>query len=136
VVTGYAGRCNFQVGLVEALADLPWNSFQAGILSNVLNNLLPLDARRVVAHFVRLPVPGGKLLIKLNDWVDPPSMAKREAERLDEDFYLEKEGIYLWNLKDQLAESLWVPFFSIERAVRVHFPEFARWNRLYRLLRK
>jgi hypothetical protein len=121
---------------VEALADLPWNSFQAGILSNVLNNLLPLDARRVVAHFVRLPVPGGKLLIKLNDWVDPPSMAKREAERLDEDFYLEKEGIYLWNLKDQLAESLWVPFFSIERAVRVHFPEFARWNRLYRLLRK
>lgn len=87
---------HFQVGSIERLKAFEADMFDAVILSNILDNLNPRDALAVLNHSHRLLKTNGKLLIKLNPYYEDQTLAGTRT-RMDKDFYLEQNGLYLWN---------------------------------------
>jgi SAM-dependent methyltransferase len=125
-------KAGFLVGSTTSLEDIGDQAYDAAILSNVLDNLVPSDARTVLAEMERIIGPGGKLLVKLNDHYPAAALqAGGGVEEIDDDFYRESSGIFLWNLSDEAADELLGARFDIERTARVEFKEHEQWNRLY-----
>ncbi|MBS3781483.1 MAG: class I SAM-dependent methyltransferase [Candidatus Thermoplasmatota archaeon] len=126
-------RSDLFVGAIETLYKLEDNEFDAGILSNIVDNLIPEDAIKLLDEFNRIIKPGGKTLLKLNDYVEPEEMESYNAEKIGENLYREEEGIYLWNLKDDDIEELLEKRFIIEKRIDVEFKEHDQINRLFYL---
>lgn len=129
---GWEKICQFKEGGLEELKKVsgPWD---AGILSNILDNLIPEDALEVLSIFSELIKPEGKLLLKLNAFIEPEILKGWGAAPLKDNFFQEQTGLYFWNLKDQEVERLLSAFFSRENSKRIYFPEHGQTNRLYYL---
>lgn len=123
----------FIEGGLEELYNLETDSFDAGILFNVLDNLKPDDAKSLLNEFQRVIRPDGKLLIKLNDYIDPEQLEEWNAEKLYDNFYREESGLYFWNLTDDDVEDLLSAQFEIEKREDIRFEEQDQVNRLYYL---
>jgi SAM-dependent methyltransferase len=131
---GLTARSRFAVGSLAELREIVDHAYDGAMLSNVLDNILPDDARAVLAEMQRVVKPGGKLLVKLNDYYPPEDLEGSVAlAEIDPNFYRESSGIYLWNLEDDAVEALLSAYFAIERTTRVEFKEHEQWNRLYYL---
>ncbi len=131
-----AGQADFQQGGAEQLAHLDSGSFDGVILFNILDNLLPGDARAVAVEIQRLLAPRGKLLIKLNAYQSPRVFEQdRRYIPLGDGVYQESSGLFFWNLSGEQFEALLSPGFVLEREVTVPFPEYQTANRMYYLTR-
>ncbi len=124
-------KTDFIVGGTETLSTFDDDEFDAGILSNIIDNLEPEDARKVLDAFNRVIKSGGKILLKLNDHLDPEQLDS--AEKISENFYREETGLYFWNLKDDEARELLEDNFVIENELKIEFEEDGQVNRLYYL---
>jgi len=120
----------------DVLFTLEDDHFDGGILSNIVDNLIPEDAIGVLDEFSRIIKPDGKIFLKLNDYVEPKEIKAHNAEKIDENLYREEEGLYLWNLKDGDIEDILKERFVIERKVDVKFKEHNQINRLFYLRNK
>ncbi|MFO8109106.1 MAG: class I SAM-dependent methyltransferase [Thermoplasmata archaeon] len=133
----YADQCKipykFQRGNIDSLKNIPDDDFHGGVLFNIVDNVLPEDSHKLLEHFARILKPGGKLLVKLNDYNDPEEYKESGAEEISEDFFLE-DGLYLWNLTDEQVRELLEKYFKIEEEKRVYYPEHDGYNRLYYLV--
>jgi arsenite methyltransferase len=120
---GWEEQAHFIQGGVEALAALPDASFDGVILSNILDNLLPEDARTVLTQVRRLLRPGGRLLVRLNPYFDRSDFPVSQGYvELEPDVYSEPSGLLFWNLSDQAFENLLDGRFSIEQRVEMQQP--------------
>ncbi len=133
---GLEDRIDFIKGGTEVLSTLEDNDFDGGILSNIIDNLIPEDAIEVLDEFGRIIKPDGKIFLKLNDYVEPKEMEAYNTEKIDENLYREEEGLYLWNLKEDYIEDILKERFVIERKVEVEFKEHDQINRLFYLRNK
>ncbi len=124
-------KTDFFVGGIVDLKNYQDDRFDAGILSNVLDNLIPKDARKLIDEFQRIIKPGGKIFLKLNDYIEPKKMEEFKAEEISDNFYREESGIYFWNLEDDKIEDIIEKDFSIKDKVQVEFAEEDQSNRLY-----
>ncbi len=129
--TGSNGRMDFVVGGKEILQDLQENEFDGGILSNIIDNLLPEDSKEVLKELNRIIEPDGKIFLKLNDHIDPDQMDEWNAKNINGSLYKEEGGLYLWNLTDEEVKNILNEHFKIEKRVDVELE--GQTNRLYYL---
>jgi arsenite methyltransferase len=129
---GCEERSRFIAGGVAALATIPGASFQGAILSNILDNLLPSDARLVLAEMRRVLQPGGRLLVRLNPRFDASDFpASQGYIELEPDVYREPSGLLFWNLTDLAFEELVRGQFAAVKRIMLEQPP----GRMYYLLR-
>ncbi len=124
----------FKVGSIEALNEFSSNTFDAVILSNILDNLKESDALDVLSHTHRLLKASGKLFIKLNPYFDPEAL-DRSQERLDDDFYVESSGLYLWNKTDQFWINQLEKDYTIIEQTKLYFND-VDYNRIFLCIKK
>lgn len=133
---GLDDRSRFVCGGVSELSQFEEDEFDAGILSNVVDNLLPEDARKLLLEYHRIIESDGRILLKLNDYIHPDKLEEWGSEEISEDFYKEDTGLYFWNLTDEVVEDLLSEYFIIEKKVIVEFKEHDQVNRMYYLRNK
>ncbi len=126
-------KTDMLVGGIVDLESYDDNEFDTGILSNIVDNLIPEDGDKLLKEFKRIIKPDGKIFLKLNDYIEPALMEDRNAQKISENLYREEDGIYLWNLKDEEVRNILEEYFIIEKRVDVKFSEEGQTNRLYYL---
>jgi arsenite methyltransferase len=130
--SGWEERSRFTAGGVAALAQIPGASFQGAILSNILDNLLPSDARLVLGEMRRVLQPGGRLLVRLNPHFDAADFpASQGYVELEPDVYRESSGLLFWNLSDLAFEELVRGTFETAKQIVLEQPP----GRIYYLFR-
>ena len=123
------GEFVFQQGGAERLASLPDGSFDAVILSNILDNLYPDDALSTLANAARLLKSGGRALVKLNPYLSPDQIREWNIRVVEGD--LLDDGLLLWNLPTERWRELLEEHFTVERFADVYYPEHEQTNRLF-----
>lgn len=126
-------RSEFLSGGVEKLSRFGEDEFDAGILSNVVDNLIPDDARSLLSEFNRIIESDGKLLLKMNDHTEPEQLEEWGSEEISESFYKEDTGLYFWNLTDKEVDQLLSEYFTVDKRIDVEFKEHDQINRMYYL---
>lgn len=127
------GRFNFLQGGVSALAALSDQSFDAVILSNIVDNLYPDDANKLLAECARILKPGGKALLKLNPYITLAQIEEWGIKTIAGD--LLDDGLLLWNQTTEQWRDLLEQYFTIHRLDEIYYPEHDQTNRLF-LLKK
>ncbi len=131
------GEAVFRRGGVSLLASLPPASFDSGILFNIIDGLFPEDAILVLNEYRRLIRPGGKILLKLNDFVEPDVLeAEYGAVQVTGLLYRERTGLHFWDLDDGEARALLTRLFTLEEFRRTQLGKPAQANRMYYLRRE
>lgn len=116
------------VGGVETLEQWPPDSFDAILLSNILDNLYPQDAMSLLSQCHRLLRPRGRILVKLNPWLSPEQIQAWGIQVLEGN--LLDDGLLLWNNTDRQWRTLMEAYFTIREARKIYYPEFDQINRL------
>lgn len=127
------GQYFFLHGGIEQLHKIEDESFDAIILSNILDNLAPEDSQTLIGESFRVLKPGGRVLVKLN-----PHLSKEEISRFDiriisGDFL--DDGLYLLNYTTEQWRAQLSPLFTIEQEMTVFFAQADQTNRIF-LLKK
>lgn len=131
---GLQDRCQFQNADVSSLANITSHSHEAGILFNTIENLSPKDGIRVVEQLRRILKPNGKLLLKLNDYINPEVLTKKQGyQLLSESFYKDSSGLFIWNLSNEMLERLISPRFISEKFEKYRLEDSNHFNRLHYL---
>lgn len=126
----------FEVGSIEKLKQIKTNSFDGIILSNVIDNLAPKDGKLLLEEITRLLRPKGKIFLKLNDYYDNRLVKEQKLKLIKTDFYLDSEGLYLWNLPTDKWKELLEPKFIINDYNRFYIEFAKQYNRLFLLEKK
>jgi len=126
----------FERGSVERLESIETNAFSAAVLSNILDNLTPKEAIKVIHEMHRIIEPGGKLLIKLNDYLKQELIKQYAMQPVEQDFYLESNGLYFWNKPTIYWEELFEGVFDIYQQLTITYEEHEVENRLFLLINK
>lgn len=127
------GQFDFCQGGVSALAELSDISFDAVILSNIIDNLYPEDANKLLAECARILKPSGKALVKLNPYITHAQIKEWGIKTIAGD--LLDDGLLLWNQTTEQWRSLFEQYFTIHHNGEVYYPEHDQTNRLF-LLKK
>ncbi len=126
----------FTTGDVAMLASRKTANYDVFIASNVLDNVWPNDAWRVVNEASRVLKPGGKLFVRLNEYVDAAELKTRQATQLDDDFYQESSGLYLYNLPTHTWKARVAERFLITEDQTISLGEGRGENRVLVLVKK
>lgn len=127
-------KANFIKGGLEKLSMIEENYYDGAILSNIIDNLEPADGKYVLSEISRIVKPGGKVLAKFNPYITNDKCVEYGMVELEEDFYSENDGIYLWNLTDSKLEKILSKYFTIKEKVIVEYHDYNQVNRLYYLM--
>ena len=131
---GLQDRATFIFGDVSELSKFSRNHFDSGILFNILDNLIPDDGQAVLKEFHRLIKSGGRVLLKLNQFVEESELTRDYGAKLVFGrLYVEPTGLYFWDLDNHSVRQLVDPWFKIERTKRIHLGKTNQFNRLYYL---
>jgi SAM-dependent methyltransferase len=131
-INGLAPRASFSTGSISRLKDFSDRSFDAIILFNVIDNIIPDDARDLIEEVTRITRPDGKILLKLNDYLPDASLVNNDDYSvIRTGFYREAAGLFLWNLRCEDVSELLKPKLEIRWSIRVEFQHLDMWNRLY-----
>ena len=127
------GSFRFQQGGVEALSSVPEASFDAMILSNIIDNLYPDDAKLLLSECARILKPGGKLFVKLNPFLSPEQIAEWRIKTISGN--LLDDGLLLWNNTTEQWRSFFEKDFSIVHEGTIYYPKHDMINRSFYLTR-
>lgn len=128
------GTFRFFRGSTERLKALGDAAMDAAILSNILDNLYPEDAKQVLAEVRRILKPGGRLLVKLNPCLTPEQIRAWGIRTVCGN--LLDDGMLLWNNTGAQWESLLSEGFTIRDRREVRYGETDRADRLFLLVRE
>lgn len=123
----------FEQGSVERLTELDSDCYDSVILSNVVDNLRPDDARTVLRETHRILKPKGRVLFKANPYISDKEVEESSLKPIEEDFYLEPSGLFLWNLSTEKWRSLLEEYFTIVSFEDVFIERARQTNRLFLL---
>lgn len=127
-------NCQFMCGSFNELYDFSDCQFDAVILFNIIDNLIPSDGLKVLKHIHRLTKGESKILIKLNDYIPENEISNSQVFNLKEkSFYKEKSGLFSWNLSNQDFKKIISPYFKIINYEEVDFKRHDVKNRIYYL---
>lgn len=127
-------RTSFLCGGIEVLQGVKEDSYDGAILSNIIDNIMPDDAAAVLKNIKRIVRPQGKVLVKLNPYLTEEDMKEYGAELAGENLYLEKDGIYLWNLDTDAWKEKLEKYFAVENYEQIYFEQFNQYNRAFYLM--
>lgn len=121
---------------VQALRDIPDDTYDAVLLFNIVDNLLPLDALSTLRQMRRILKPEGKLLIKLNPKLSKEELDENDIKQVGEHIYQESSGLYIWNLSDKQWRAVLETHFHIERYEPITLAPHPVTQRLFYLKNK
>lgn len=124
-----AGAYEFFSGGVERLGEIPADSTDAVILSNIIDNLYPADAQKLAAECSRILKTGGKALIKLNPHITNEQMQQWGVRVIEGD--LLDDGLLLLNRTTERWRAFFEEYFGIERYTEIWYPQHEQTNRLF-----
>lgn len=127
------GDFQFEQGGVESLKNQPDASFDAVILSNIVDNLFPEDALLLLNESARVLKAGGKALVKLNPYLAQEQIAAWDIKTISGN--LLDDGLLLWNNTTEEWRVLFTPYFTIYREAEIYYPEHEQTNRLFYLVK-
>ena len=122
------GLFAFQQGGVEALSKVPEASFDAMILSNIIDNLYPDDAKLLLSECTRIVKPNGKLFVKLNPFLTQEQIAEWNIKTISGN--LLDDGLLLWNNTTEQWRSFFEKSFSIAHEGIIYYPEHEQTSRM------
>lgn len=124
---------DFRTGDVSSLATIETASIDAVILANIIDNLFPADAEKLLEHVRRILRPGGKVLVKLNPYLEQEQILEWNIKVLQDN--LLDDGLLLWN---QTTEE-WTEMFSRHLAITeyrdIYFEQYHQYNRMFLLIK-
>ena len=123
-------------GSLEALKSIKDASFEGAILSNIIDNILPDDALCVLKNIYRILTHGGRVFVKLNDYMDKEKLKESIdffEKEISDNFFLERSGLYFHNLSDEKFERWIMEYFKVVEKGRIEFKTFDCFNRFYLL---
>ncbi len=126
----------FSCGGVKRLHEYKAGSFDGIILSNVIDNLTLTDCAEVLKATKRLLKPGGKVLLKLNDYRDAHALKAYGTKSIAGDLHEETSGLYLINRTTATWETILKNDFEIVKAEPITFEPHGITNRLFLLKRR
>lgn len=126
-------KTEFYCGEKSALEKIPENSFDGVILSNIIDNVIPEDALDILKNVSRIVIPKGKILIKLNPYLKQEQLDEYGLTLINNNLYLENEGIYLLNLTNSQWKDFIEQFFFIKDYKEIYFEKFNQYNRMFLL---
>ncbi len=123
---------SFIQGDVESMKDIPEDHFDSGILFNIIDNILPKDSYELLRNFKRVLKPGARVIVKLNRYYPKDVYLKEGAVEISDSLFLEKNGLYIWNLTDEQVGLLLEEYFDLYQEKRVYYTDDSEhYNRLY-----
>ena len=125
-----SGHFDIRQGGVDALDTMPDASFDGVILMNILDNLWPQDAERLLTACARLLRPGGKVLITLNPRLPPEQIEAWHIRVIEGD--LLDDGLLLNNLSDSAWQSVVTRFLPCQPPEPLFMPGQEQPSRLMR----
>ncbi|SHO51508.1 class I SAM-dependent methyltransferase [Anaerocolumna xylanovorans] len=125
------GTFAFIDGGLEKLSDIQDSTFDAVILSNVVDNLYPEDARSLLLHINRILKTSGKVLVKLNPYITKEQMEEWGITVIKDN--LLNDGFYLWNNTTEEWRDILSAGFEITDYQEIYYPEHDMYNRLFLL---
>lgn len=125
------GEYTFHTGSLDRLEKLKDESVDAIILSNIIDNMYPDDARNVLAECKRILAVKGKLFIKLNPYITSEQVKEWDLKKIEQDVY--DDGLILWNRTTQAWESELSDQFEIIENYEFCITEADQKNRVFLL---
>jgi len=127
------GQYELYKGDVKTLKKLKEGSFDSVILSNIIDNLIEEDMLLVLSEVHRLLKTNGKLMVKINDYIDETDYEKHKIKVIDND--LLDDGLLLLNKTTDAWRTILGQWFNIKKELTVNFKKFDIVNRMF-LLKK
>jgi len=124
----------FSVGGVEELETIADEAFDGVVLSNIIDNLIPQDAIKVLTEVKRILKIDGKVLVKLNPFLTDNQINEWNIKIIENNFL--DDGLYLWNQSTEEWIRLLENYFRILECKEIYYPEFDQYNRLFLLCKK
>ncbi|MDD6794674.1 MAG: class I SAM-dependent methyltransferase [Clostridiaceae bacterium] len=125
------GHYSFIAGSIDALKNTADNSVDGIIVSNVIDNMYPDDARSALKEFKRILKLNGKVMIKLNPYLTKDELA--EFKELEKDVY--DDGLILWNRKTEEWQKELRQQFKIVDNYEFTIPQVKQVNRVFKLVK-
>ncbi|BCN30816.1 class I SAM-dependent methyltransferase [Anaeromicropila herbilytica] len=123
------GTYTFYHGGIDKIQDIENDSVDAIILSNIIDNLYPVDAKKVLEEVHRILKSHGKVFIKLNPYITEEQMKEWNIKVVDGN--LLDDGLYLWNNTKEEWEYLIGSYFHIEQYQEIYYEQYEQTNRLF-----
>jgi len=128
------GEFEFQQGGLESLVDIPDATFDAAILSNVIDNLYPEDAMLLLCACSRILKENGKMLVKLNSCLTQKQIVEWNIQTISGN--LVDDGLLLWNNTTEQWREILNVHFEIYLEGEIYYPEHEQTNRLFCLINR
>lgn len=128
------GTFTFVAGSFEALTEMPSKSVDALILSNIIDNLYPDDAKILIDEAHRLLKQDGKLLVKLNPHLSAAQIKEWDIKVIEGN--LLNDGLILWNNTTEQWTTFLGESFDVVEMTDLYFEAYDQYNRLYCLCPK
>ena len=125
------GAFEFRQGGLEMLADVPDASFDAVILSNIIDNLYPEDAMQLLRACARILKEDGKALVKLNPYLTQEQILEWKVKTISGS--LLDDGLLLWNQTTEQWRAIFKERFAISHEGEIYYPEHDQTNRIFYL---
>ena len=104
---------------LETIAD---EAFDGVVLSNIIDNLIPQDAIKVLTEVKRILKIDGKVLVKLNPFLTDNQINEWNIKIIENNFL--DDGLYLWNQSTEEWIRLLENYFRILECKEIYYPEF------------
>lgn len=121
----------FIAGGIEKLQDIKSESLDAVILSNIVDNLYPEDAKRLMEEVYRILKNKGRVFVKINPFIKEEDVAKYGLKSVDG--YLSDDGLPLWSNTTERWDNFFEKKFKIHKYEEIFYEQDNFYNRLYLL---
>jgi len=125
------GEFDFREGDVNSLEKIADSLVDGVILSNIIDNLVPADVDKLLEQVNRILQPNGKLLIKLNPYIEPEQIKEWGIKVIQGN--LLDDGLLLLNLKTEEWTRMFERYFVIHEYKDIYYEEHEQYNRLFLL---
>ncbi len=128
------GEYFFMHGSLELLKKMDSDSVDAVILSNIIDNLYPIDAETLLKEIHRILREKGKVLVKMNPYLTQEQIIEWGIEVIKDD--LLDDGMLLLNRTNEIWTQIFNQKFNVTNYTEIVFPEYEQTNRMFCLTKR
>lgn len=128
------GEFQFICGGIEALKDIPDESMDSAILSNIVDNLYLDDAISLLDEIKRILKKDGKLLVKLNPYITAEQILELGIKTISGN--LLDDGMILWNNTNEEWKDILGARYSIYSYEEIYYEAYDQYNRMFLLTKE
>lgn len=132
----YTDRAEFICGGIDCIKNMSDGSVDGIILFNILDNIMPADMLVVLEQCHRILKDNGKLLVKLNPYIEDENIIINSGEfkKVAANLYIENTGVIFNNIVSEQFEKIIEHQFSIYKYDSISINDFEQ--RLYYAYKK